>query len=65
MGGGTSRFAGSGTLKKLVSAAGLPLEVDDDISQDQLQNPGKVGHRSAPAVVDVTHFDMSCPGFVH
>ena len=46
MGGGVSRFAGSGTLKRLVSAANLPLEVDDDISQDQLRDPGRVKQRS-------------------
>lgn len=42
MGGGLSHFAGAGTIKRLVSSAGLPLEVDDDISHDQLQDPGKV-----------------------
>ena len=42
MGNGVSRFAGSGTLKRLVNAANLPLEVDDDISHGQLQDPGKV-----------------------
>lgn len=42
MGNGVSRFAGSGTLKRLVNAANLPLDVDDDISHDQLQDPGKV-----------------------
>lgn len=47
MGNGVSRFAGSGTLKRLVNSAGLPLEVDDDISHDQLQDPGKVFPRSA------------------
>lgn len=41
MGGGVSRFAGSGTLKRLANAANLPLEVDDDISHDQLKDPGK------------------------
>ncbi|KAA6417138.1 MAG: hypothetical protein FRX49_12893 [Trebouxia sp. A1-2] len=41
MGNGVSRFAGSGTLKRLVNAANLPLEVDDDISHGQLQDPGK------------------------
>jgi len=46
MGNGVSRFAGSGTLKRLVNAADLPLEVDDDISHDQLQDPGKVLLRS-------------------
>ena len=46
MGNGVSRFAGSGTLKRLVNAANLPLEVDDDISHDQLQDPGKVLLRS-------------------
>lgn len=42
MGGGLSHFAGAGTIKRLVTSAGLPLEVDDDISQDQLKDPGKV-----------------------
>ena len=42
MGGGLSHFAGAGTIKRLVNSAGLPLEVDDDISQDQLKDPGKV-----------------------
>ena len=46
MGGGVSRFAGSGTLKRLANAANLPLEVDDDISHDQLKDPGKVPQRS-------------------
>ena len=46
MGSGVSRFAGSGTLKRLVNAANLPLDVDDDISHDQLQDPGKVSPRS-------------------
>ena len=46
MGNGVSRFAGSGTLKRLVNAANLPLEVDDDISHDQMQDPGKVLPRS-------------------
>lgn len=47
MGSGVSRFAGSGTLKRLVNSANLPLEVDDDISHDQLQDPGQVFPRSA------------------
>lgn len=47
MGNGVSRFAGSGTLKRLVNSANLPLDVDDDISHDQLQDPGKVFPRSA------------------
>ena len=47
MGNGVSRFAGSGTLKRLVNSANLPLEVDDDISHDQLQDPGQVLLRSA------------------
>ena len=52
MGGGVSRFAGSGTLKRLVSAANLPLEVDDDITHDQLRDPGKVQQRShSPSTV--------------
>lgn len=42
MGGGLSHFAGAGTIKRLVTSAGLPLEVDDDISHDQLKDPGKV-----------------------
>lgn len=42
MGGGMSHFVGAGTLKRMVKSAGLPLEVDDDISSDQLQDPGKV-----------------------
>lgn len=46
MGNGVSRFAGSGTLKRLANAANLPLEIDDDISHDQLKDPGKVTWRS-------------------
>lgn len=46
MGSGVSRFAGSGTLKRLVHSANLPLDVDDDISHDQLTDPGKVRLRS-------------------
>ena len=46
MGNGVSRFAGSGTLKRLANAANLPLEIDDDISHDQLKDPGKVLLRS-------------------
>lgn len=42
MGSGVSRFAGSGTLKRLAQSANLPLEIDDDISHDQLTDPGKV-----------------------
>ncbi|KAL3160133.1 hypothetical protein ABBQ32_010906 [Trebouxia sp. C0010 RCD-2024] len=47
MGSGVSRFAGSGTLKRLVHSANLPLDVDDDISHDQLTDPGKVPELSA------------------
>lgn len=54
MGSGVSRFAGSGTLKRLVNSANLPLEVDDDISHDQLQDPGQVLPRSAQEL-DVVH----------
>ena len=55
MGNGVSRFAGSATLKRLVTSANLPLEVDDDISHDQLKDPGKVPLRSAPQL-DVVRF---------
>ncbi len=58
MGNGVSRFAGSGSLKRLVNAANLPLEVDDDISHDQLQDPGKVWLKSQHHVLHAFGFPV-------
>ena len=63
MGSGVSRFAGSGTLKRLVHSANLPLDVDDDISHDQLTDPGKVRLRSAQRYL-YTHARSCLFGFI-
>ena len=65
MGNGVSRFAGSGTLKRLVNSANLPLEIDDDISHDQLQDPGKVFSGSAQHLCVVHSGQLACFGSLH
>ena len=53
-----SQFVGAGTLKRMVKSAGLPLEVDDDIRSDQLQDPGKVqGATEHTTITLVGHFE--------
>ena len=42
MGGGLSKISSAIGIRQLVDKAGLPLQVDEEFDEDNLQNPGKV-----------------------